>query len=170
MYFQSRGKLGPELRPFLSRMARWRNVVGEEEGGEKRVLGPATRQRNERATRTNRPLLRPRHEKPAITSPLVIERKCLKVLLGSRKRLGYRHRYLPTFPTFFLFSLSLSLFFSLSLLVLFLFSLWLLVRGSFGTLLRRAISSFQLLCLALVGSVETTGVCAFAGNLRMRVT
>lgn len=38
--------------------------------------------RRERATP-----IRPRHEKAAITSTLVIERKWLKVLLGSRKRL-----------------------------------------------------------------------------------
>lgn len=61
------------------------------------------RQRNER---TNRPLLRPRHEKPAITPPLVIERKWLKVLLGSRKHLGYHHHHHlweSAFPSFFFF-------------------------------------------------------------------
>lgn len=63
------------------------------------------RQRNER---TNRPLLRPRHEKPAITSPLVIERKWLKVLLGSRKHLGYHHHlWESAFPSFFFLRLFL---------------------------------------------------------------
>lgn len=52
--------------------------------------------------RTNRPLLRPRHEKPAITSPLVIERKWLKVLLASRKHLLGHHRHPWDLPSFFL--------------------------------------------------------------------
>ncbi|KYQ59025.1 hypothetical protein ALC60_01961 [Trachymyrmex zeteki] len=55
--------------------------------------------------------IRPRHEEAAITSALVIERKWLKVLLGSRKRLLPSLPCLPL-PSAIVSSFSFRIFFS----------------------------------------------------------
>lgn len=58
----------------------------ERQRGKEKARERETDYMSDKEKRASRPI-RPRHEKTAITSALVIERKWLKVLLGSRKRL-----------------------------------------------------------------------------------